>query len=81
MHYFEFAQKDATLYEGTVTQSQNTGLDEIIEVSKHMNDTATVVNVSRILIKFNLTTISESIQNSIIPANNTGVNKTKYYLN
>jgi hypothetical protein len=81
LHYFEFAQKDATLYEGTVTQSQNTGLDEIIEVSKHMNDTATVVNVSRILIKFNLTTISESIQNSIIPANNTGVNKTKYYLN
>jgi len=81
MHYFEFAQKDATLYEGTVTQSQNTGLDEIIEVSKHMNDTATVVNVSRILIKFDLTTISESIQNSIIPANNTGVNKTKYYLN
>ena len=81
MHYFEFAQKDATLYEGTVTQSQNTGLDEIIEVSKHMNDTATVVNVSRILIKFDLTTISESIQSGVIPANNTGVNKTKYYLN
>ena len=81
MHYFEFAQKDATLYEGTVTQSQNTGLDEIIEVSKHMNDTATIVNASRILIKFNLTTISESIQNSTIPANTTGVNKTKYYLN
>ena len=31
MHYFEFAQKDATLYEGAATQSVNTGLDEILE--------------------------------------------------
>ena len=28
MHLFEFAEKDATLYEGSATQSRNTGLDE-----------------------------------------------------
>ena len=31
MHFFEFAQKDSTLYEGQATQSVNTGLDEILE--------------------------------------------------
>ena len=34
MHYFEFAIKDTTLYEGNATSSQNTGLDEILEVRK-----------------------------------------------
>ena len=38
MHFFEFAQKDATLYEGEATQSVNTGLDEILEIQKKMND-------------------------------------------
>ena len=52
MHYFEFAEKDATLYE--VSKSMNTGLDEILEVRKDMNSDGTVVNVSRGLIKFNL---------------------------
>jgi hypothetical protein len=45
MHYFEFAQKDATVYEASATQSANTGLDEILEIRKDMNEAGTVVNV------------------------------------
>ena len=67
MHLFEFAEKDATLYEGSATQSRNTGLDEILEVRKDMNADGSVVNVSRALIKFNLTNISESIVAGTIP--------------
>jgi hypothetical protein len=47
MHLFEFAEKDSTLYEGSATQSRNTGLDEIVAVSKDMNAAGSVVNVSR----------------------------------
>ena len=61
MHYFEYASADATIYEGTVTQSQNTGLDEILEIRKDTNNNASVINVSRALIKFDLTYISESV--------------------
>ncbi len=75
MHLFEFAEKDATLYEGSATQSRNTGLDEILEVRKDMNADGSVVNVSRALIKFNLTNISESIVAGTIPEN------ARYYLN
>ena len=56
MHYFEYATKDTTLYEAS--QSFNTGLDEILEIRKDMNDSGTVVYVSRALIKFDLTYIS-----------------------
>ena len=75
MHYFEFATADATLYEGEATQSVNTGLDPILEVRKDMNDNATVINVSRALVKFNLLYISASVQNGLIPKT------AKYYLN
>ena len=61
MHYFEFAEKDATLYQAT--GSMNTGLDEILEVRKDVSDTGDVVNASRILIKFDITEVSKSIQN------------------
>ena len=75
MHFFTFAEKDATLYEGSATQSRNTGLDEILEVRKDMNADGSVVNVSRTLIKFDLTDISSSIVAGIIPEN------ARYYLN
>ena len=55
MHYFIYADADATLFEGESTQSRNTGLDEILEVRKDMNAAGTVINVSRALIKFDLT--------------------------
>jgi len=77
MHYFEFAEKDATLYEAS--QSLNSGLDEILEVRKDISDTATTIDVSRALIKFDLTEISESIVAGIIP--DSGSKAARYYLN
>ena len=52
MHLFEFAEKDSTLYEGSATQSRNTGLDEVLEVRKDMNADGSVINTSRVVIKF-----------------------------
>lgn len=75
MHYFIYADADATLYEGSATQSRNTGLDEILEVRKDMNAAGTVINVSRGLIKFDLTEISRSVVDGLIPST------AKYYLN
>ena len=64
MHYFEYPTKDTTLYESSA--SMNTGLDEILEIRKDMNDDGSVVNVSRGLIKFDLTYISQSIVSGLI---------------
>ena len=52
MHIFTFAEKDTTLYE--VSGSMNSGLDEILEIRKDISDTGDSINVSRILIKFDL---------------------------
>ena len=75
MHYFEFGKRDTTLYSGGTTSSINTGQDEVLEINKVVNDDGTIANVSRILIDFDYTYISESIQNSRIPST------AKYYLN
>ena len=75
MHYFEYATKDTTLYESSA--SMNTGLDEILEIRKDMNADGSVVNVSRALIKFDLTYISKSVASNLI----TSGSKTKFYLN
>jgi len=75
MHYFEYATKDTTLYESSA--SMNTGLDEILEIRKDMNADGSVVNVSRALIKFDLTYISKSVASNLI----TSGSKTRFYLN
>ena len=75
MFYFEYPTTDTTLYEGSVTSSRNTGLDEILEVNKNMNEAGTTINVSRALIKFDYSYISSSVQSGIIPSD------AKYYLN
>ena len=75
MHYFEYATKDTTLYEASA--SMNTGLDEILEIRKDMNDDGTVINVSRALLKFDLTYVSKSISSGLI----TSGSQTKFYLN
>jgi hypothetical protein len=72
MHYFEYATKDTTLYE--VSKSMNTGLDEILEIRKDMNSDGSVIYVSRGLIKFDLTYVSESIVSGLI-------SNPTYYLN
>jgi len=75
MHYFEYATKDTTLYE--MSASMNTGQDEILEVRKDMNSDGSVVNVSRALVKFDLTYVSKSISSGLI----TSGSLTKFYLN
>ena len=37
MHYFEFGKRDASIYSGGTTASINTGLDEILEINKNVN--------------------------------------------
>ena len=75
MHYFTFAEKDTTLYERS--GSRNTGLDEILEIRKDKNANASTINVSRALIKFDLTTLSNYITSGLI----TSGSSTRFYLN
>jgi len=75
MHYFEFGKRDATIYSGGTTSSINTGLDEIVEIVKTVENNGSVSNVSRILIDFDYTTISQSIVDGIIPST------ANYYIN
>ena len=75
MYYFEYPKIDATIYEGNVTSSINTGLDQILEINKFMNSAGTTIDVSRVLIQFDYSYISSSVQSGIIPSD------AKYYLN
>ena len=75
MHYFEFGKRDTTLYSGGTTASINTGFDEILEINKVVNNNGTVGNVSRVLIDFDYSYISQSIADGKIPTT------AKYYLN
>ena len=75
MHYFEFGKRDTTIYSGGTTSSINTGLDEILEINKVVQQSGTIGNVSRVLIDFDLSYISESVQSGLMPST------TKYYLN
>ncbi len=73
MNYFIFPDIDTTIYQKS--GSQNTGLDEILEIQKHMSSTGANVKVSRILMKFDLGEISSSIVNGSISTD------AKYFLN
>ena len=75
MYYFEYPTTDTTLFEGGVTSSINAGHDEILEVRKNMNSNGTTISVSRILMKFDYSYISSSVQSGVIPST------AKYYLN
>ena len=75
MHYFEFGKRDATIYSSTVTSSINTGFDEVLEINKVVAQNGTVQNISRILIDFDYSKISQSIQDGDIPST------AKFYLN
>ena len=72
MHYFIFADKDTTLYQAS--SSMNAGLDEVLEIRKDVSDTGATVEVSRILIRFDLTQVSQSIVDGDIPSD------AKFYL-
>ena len=75
MYYFIYPSEDTTLFEGDLTSSLNAGHDQILEIQKNMDATGTVVNVSRVLIKFDYTDITRKRNTGIIPSD------AKYYLN
>ena len=73
MHYFIYPEIDTTLYQ--TSSSMNTGLDEIVEVTKTMNQSGGNVRVSRILTQFDLSEISASMVRGTIASD------AKFYLN
>ena len=79
MIYRIYGQKDATIYEQTALKAQNTGKDAVLEVTKfHDTDTNSIlIGNSRILAKFDITTISQSISNGTI----SGSGSEEFYLN
>lgn len=77
MIYRIYGQKDSTIYEQNARKSQNTGKDEILEITKFFDEDTNELWVgnSRILTQFDITPISESIVSGDISGS------TKYYLN
>ena len=73
MNYFIFPDADTTLYQASA--SQNTGLDEILEVRKDLNDAGSNPKVSRVLMKFDISDISQSMHRGVISTD------AKFYLN
>lgn len=54
-----YAEQDATLYESAPTY--NTGLDEVLEIGKRLNDEGDTLLKSRSVLKFDMTEISASL--------------------
>ena len=75
MYYFIYPDSDTTIYEGSLTQSLNTGQDPIIEVQKLVDDSGTIVQNSRALIRFDYSDIVRKRNSNVIPTD------AKYYLN
>jgi len=73
MHYLIYPTKDATLYKDTSRVSQNTGLDELLEVQKYV-DGENTTHISRALLKFDTTDISASLVSG-------DITNPSYYLN
>ena len=73
MNYFIFPDADTTLYQAS--SSQNTGLDEILEIRKDLNDAGSNPKISRILMKFDINEISASMELGTISRD------AKFYLN
>tara|TARA_R110000851_G_scaffold202155_1_gene353946 strand:+ start:6987 stop:8114 length:1128 start_codon:yes stop_codon:yes gene_type:complete len=73
MYYFIYPEVDTTLLQSS--GSQNTGLDEILEIRKDMKADGSSVKVSRILMKFDLNEVSKSIVSGQIATD------AKFYLN
>ena len=75
MYYFIYPDSDTTIYEGSVTQSLNAGRDSILEVQKLVDNSGTIIQNSRALIKFDYSDINRKRTTGIIPTD------AKYYLN
>ena len=77
MIYRIYGEKDTTIYELNTRKTQNTGLDEVLEVTKFFDEDTQTVHTgnSRILTKFDLSEISASTVTGDIPLT------AKYQLN
>lgn len=71
MIYRIYGEKDTTIYELNARKTQNTGLDEVLEVTKFFDEDTETIHTgnSRILTKFDLSEISASIVSGDIPTN------------
>lgn len=70
MHYYLYPTKDATITNYPSLLQKNTGIDEILEIEKTIQDDSCVGGTgpvySRALIQFDITQISQSISNGTI---------------
>ena len=68
MYYYIYADKDATIYSDSYKDNylKNTGLDEIIELQKTTPPAFDTIENSRILLKFDLTEVSKSMNTNMI---------------
>jgi len=74
MIYSIYPSADATIYEDSI--SQNTGIDSVLDIENGLSGSTEAYKYnSRILIKYNLTDISQSIVAGTIPTS------SKFYLN
>ena len=62
-----YAEKDATLYESVPTL--NTGIDEILEVGKRINTLGSSYALSRSLLKFNMSEITDTLSKYTVNLN------------
>lgn len=61
-----FPSKDATLYEAAVSESVNTGIDEILEITKVISSSGTTqVSNTRALVAFDLNTVSKYFSDGV----------------
>lgn len=69
MIYRIYGEKDTTIYELNTRKNQNTGLDEVLEVTKFFDEETETIHIgnSRILTKFDLSEISASTVTGDIP--------------
>ena len=82
MYYYIYADKDATIYSDVTNDDykKNTGLDEVIELKKVVPPVNDTIENSRILLKFDITEVSKSMNSNILPtiAEGTSVNLKLY---
>ena len=69
MYYYIYADKDATIYSEVSKDhyKMNTGMDEILELHKKVPPVNDKIENSRILLKFDISSVSSSIASSVIP--------------
>ena len=56
-----YADSDATMYEASSLQQFNTGLDEILEVSKQLDTDGSTLVKSRFIVKFDMSEITKTL--------------------